>query len=84
MILIDLQKAFDTINHNILIKTVEFIRFSEDTTKWFKSHVSNRKFKVHIKSAFSEPGNPVCGIPKGSILGTLLFSVIYKLYAKSC
>ena len=57
MILIDLQEAFDTVNHDILQKKMEFIGFSEETTKWFKSYLSNRKFKVHIKNTFSEPGN---------------------------
>ena len=37
MILIDLQKAFNTVNHDILLKKIEFIGFSEETTKWFKS-----------------------------------------------
>ena len=73
MILIDLQKAFDTVNHDILLKKMEFIGFSEETTKWFKSYLSNRKFKVHIKNTFSEPGNLLCGVPQGSILGPLLF-----------
>ena len=73
MILIDLQKAFDTVNHDILLKKMEFIRFSEETTKWLKSYLSNRKFKVHIKNTFSEPGNLLCGVPQGSILGPLLF-----------
>ena len=72
MILIDLQKAFDTVNHNILLKKMEFIGFSQETTKWFKSYFSNRKFKVHIKNTFLEPGN-LCGVPQGSILGPLLF-----------
>ena len=73
MILIDLQKAFDTVNHEILLKKMEFIEFSEETTKWFKSYLSNRNFKVHIKNTFLEPGNLLCGVPQGSILGPLLF-----------
>ena len=73
MILIDLQKAFDIVNHDILLKTMEFIGLSEETTKWFKSYLTNRKFKVHIKNTFSEPGNLLCGAPQGSILGPLLF-----------
>ena len=73
MILIDLQKAFDTVNHNILLKKMEFIGFSEETTKWFKSCLSNRKFKVHVKNTFSEPGILLFGVPQGSILGPLLF-----------
>ena len=52
---------------------MELIGFSEETTKWFKSYLSNRKFKVHIKNTFSEPGNLLCGVPQGSILGPLLF-----------
>ena len=60
MILIDLQKAFDTVNHDILLKKMEFIGFSDKTTKWFKSYLSNRKFKVDITNTFSEPGNLLC------------------------
>ena len=71
MILIDLKKAFDTVNYDILFK--KLLGFSEETTKWFKSYLSNRKFKVHIKNTFSEPGNLLCGVPQGSILGPLLF-----------
>ena len=73
MILIDLQKAFDTVNHDILLKKMEFIGFSEETIKWFKSYLSNRKFKVRIKNTFSEPGNLLCGVPQRSILGPVLF-----------
>jgi len=73
MILIDLQKAFDTINHDILINKMKYLSFSEEVTLWFKSYLANRKFKVHIKKTFSEPGNLLCGVPQGSILGPLLF-----------
>ena len=73
MILIDLQKVFNTVNHNILLKKMEFIGFSEETVKWVKSFLLNRKFKVHIKNTFSGPGNLLCGVPQESILGPLLF-----------
>ena len=73
MILIDLQKAFDTINHVILLNKMEYFGFSKEVIQWFKSYLSNRKFKVHIKKTFSEPGNLLCGVPQGSILGPLLF-----------
>ena len=73
MILIDLEKAFDTINCNILLEKTEFIGFSEEITKWFKSYLSNKKFKVHIKNTFSELGNLLCGVPQGSILGPPFF-----------
>ena len=79
MILIDLQKAFDTVNHDILLKKMEFIGLSEETTRWFKSYLSNRKFKVHIKNTFSEPGNLLCEVPQtqGFILGPILFCYLY-------
>ena len=79
MILIDLQKAFDTINHDILISKMKHLGFSKEATLWFKSYLSNRKFKVHINKTFSESGNLLCGVPQGSILGPLLF-LLYELY----
>ena len=63
MILINLEKAFDTVNHDILLKKMELIGFSEETTKWFKSYLSNKKVKVHIKNTFSETVNLLCGVP---------------------
>ena len=73
MILIDLQKAFDTINHDILINKMEFLGFSKDVISWFKSCLSNRKIIVNLKNSFSEPGHLSCGVPQGFILGPLLF-----------
>ena len=69
MIWIDLKKAFDIASHDILLKKIEFIGLSEETTKWFKSYLSNMKFKVPIKNTFSEPGNLLCRVPQASILG---------------
>ena len=48
MILIDLQKAFDTINHEILPGKLHAIGFSEKTVTWFKSYLSDQAFKVNI------------------------------------
>ena len=76
MILTDLQKAFDNVNHDIFLKKMEFIGFSEETTKSFKSYHSNKKFKVHIKNTFYGPGNLLCGVPQGSTLGPLI-SLLY-------
>ena len=73
MILIDLQKAFDTINHEILLGKLHAIGFSEKTVAWFKSYLSDRAFKVNINNHFSDLSKISCGVPQGSILGPLLF-----------
>ena len=64
--LIDLQKAFDTIR--LLLQKLYAIGFSKHTVNWFKSYVSNISFPVNL-------GSPSCGVHKGSILGSLLFSI---------
>ena len=73
MILIDLQKAFDTTNYEILLGKLHAIDFSEKTVAWFKSYLSDRTFKVDINNHFSDLSKISCGIPQGSILGLLLF-----------
>ena len=75
MILIDLQKTFDTVNHDILLKKLSIIGFSDPTAKWFQSYLSNRKFTVNIENSFSEVSSISCGLPQGSILGSLLFLI---------
>ena len=73
MILIDLQKAFDTIDHKILIEKMKYLGFSNSAIAWFKSYLENRKFLVNIGDAYSNLGDLSCGVPQGSILGPLLF-----------
>ena len=73
MILIDLQKAFDTIDHEIFLSKLTFLGFSESTILWYKSYLTNRTFVVNIANEFSSPGDLSCGVPQGSILGPLIF-----------
>jgi len=73
MILIDLQKAFDTIDHGILLKKLSVLNFSQDSIQWFKSYLSDRTFQVSLEESLSKPGKLGCGVPQGSILGPLLF-----------
>ena len=65
MMLIDLQKAFDTIDHEILLQKLKAIKFSESTIKWFKSYLSERIFLVNIKNKLSDFGEISCGITTG-------------------
>ena len=75
MILIDLQKEFDTTDHEILLQKLEAIKFSESTIKWFKSYLSERIFLVNIENKLSDLGKISYGVPLGSILGPLLFLI---------
>ena len=75
MILIDLQKAFDTVNHDILLKKLSIIDFSDHTVKCFQSYLSNSKFMVNVENSFSETSSISSGVPQGSILGPLLFMI---------
>ena len=54
MILIDLQKAFDTIDHLILLEKLRSLNFTEETVKWFQSYLSNRRFFVAVGKSMSD------------------------------
>lgn len=75
MVLLDLQKAFDTVDHSILLMKLEAIGLGDDILRWFRSYLSDRQQLVDLSGTFSKPCSVTCGVPQGSILGPLLFLI---------
>ena len=70
MILFDIQKAFDKIDHDVVLQKLYAIGLPKHTVNWFQSYLSNRSFLVNLGNNFSQSAS--CGVPRGSILGPLL------------
>uniref|UniRef100_A0A8C7QHA0 Reverse transcriptase domain-containing protein n=1 Tax=Oncorhynchus mykiss TaxID=8022 RepID=A0A8C7QHA0_ONCMY len=74
-VFIDLAKAFDSVNHNILIGRLDSLGFSNDCLAWFTNYFSDRVQCVKSEGLLSGPLTVSMGVPQGSILGPTLFSV---------
>ena len=74
MILIDLQKAFCTFDHKILLDKMKCIAFSDKKVKWFHSYLTYRAaFFSSLDNIFLKAGTINRGVPQGSVLGPILF-----------
>lgn len=73
--LLDYSKAFDCVNYNILLSMLHFLGFSQNAVKLLENYLIGREHIVKINDTFSTPLELIRGVPQGSILGPLLFSV---------
>ena len=75
MVLLDMSKAFDSIRHDILLSKLQNLDFSQGALNWFQSYLSNRQQCVRIGDAVSKVLPLEFGVPQGSILGPVLFTI---------
>ncbi len=76
LVLLDLSAAFDTVDHNILLERLEnWVGLSGMALKWFRSYLERRGYYVSLGEHKSKWTSMTCGVPQGSILAPLLFSL---------
>ena len=76
LVLLDLSAAFDTVEHSVLLDRLENrLGITGFALNWMKSYLENRKQTVVIKNVRSESQNLDCGVPQGSVLGPILFTL---------
>ncbi len=76
LVLLDLSAAFDTVDHKLLLDRLENrLGITGNALLWFKSYLMDRKQRVQINGVCSKSTNLTCGVPQGSVLGPILFTV---------
>ena len=75
IIFLDMKKAFDTVDHEILLKKLMYYGFGGTVLAWFKNFLSDRYMCTRLNGEVSSLLSTYCGVPQGSILGPILFSI---------
>jgi len=75
LVLLDLSSAFDMVDHSTLIIRLKNLGIHGTVLNWFDSFLSNRTFSVCIENCTSSAAHLSCGVPQGTILAPILFSL---------
>ena len=79
--MIDYRKAFDLVDHELLLRKLRIYKFSESSLSWFKSYVDNRTQQVVINNSSSSSGDVVChGLPRGLFWAFCYFCFLLTIY----
>ena len=70
---VDLSKAFDTVDHQILIKVLEYYRIAGNDLRWFEKYLKDRKGFIFLEYNSTKKATVTWDVPQGSMLGPLLF-----------
>ena len=80
-VFIDLSKAFDTVNHSVLIKKLQVYGIRDINLPWFRSYLAKRKQYISLGPDLKTgTQNILCGVPQSSILGSLLFCYMLMIF----
>ena len=75
VVFVDLKKAFDTVDHEVLLEKLKIIGISDSSIVWFREYLQNRRIVTQVGNTLSREQCISYGVPQGSILGPLLFAL---------